>query len=252
MTPIALNKILPLFVLPVGITLMLIVSGLISRRRAPIIVAAVFLWVCSMPIVSAVLNRSIEGGAVRVPAASVPVADAIVVLSTGRAMAPGPEAVSEWQDADRFFGGLELLQAERAPVVVFTGGAVMGQPGIPLEGHVLSAQARAMGVPPDRILTTGAIFNTAEEATAVSALLQPRQQGVVHIILVTSAFHMPRAQELFEQAGLSVTAFPVDFSGSSTARLGVLGVLPSAYALADTQLALRELYGRAYYRFKPW
>jgi len=248
---IILSKILPLFVLPVGITLILLGAGLALRRRALAIAAAAVLWVCSMPIVSGGLGRMIEGGAVRVPAASVPVADAIVVLSTGRSTAPGPGAVSEWQDADRFFGGLELLEAGRAPVIVFTGGAVAWQPGAPLEGDVLSAQARAMGVLPERILTTGTIFNTAEEATMVSALLRQRQQGVPRIILVTSAFHMKRAQRLFEQAGLSVIAFPVDFAGGA-GGMGVLGVLPTAYALADTHAALREFYGRAYYRFKPW
>ena len=249
---IILSKILPLFILPVGITLILIGAGLVLRRRALLIAAGVVLWGCSMPIVSGRLSRMIEGGAVRVPADSVAVADAIVVLSTGRATAPGPEAVSEWQDADRFFGGLELLEAGRAPVIVFTGGAVIGQPGEALEGDVLGAQARAMGVPAERILTTGTIFNTAEEAAAVSALMKQRQPGNPRIILVTSAFHMPRAQRRFEQAGLSVTAFPVDFAGSSAGGMGVLGVLPTAIALADTQSALREFYGRAYYRLKPW
>lgn len=249
---IILSKILPLVVLPVGITLILLGTGLALRRRALVIAAAVVLWVGSMPIVSGGLNRMIEGGAVRVPAASVPLADAIVVLSTGRSTAPGPEAVSEWQDADRFFGGLELLEAGRAPVIVFTGGAVAWQQGGPLEGDILGAQARAMGVPPERILTTGTIFNTADEAAAVSALMKQRQPGTPRIILVTSAFHMPRARRQFEHAGLSVTAFPVDFAGSSVGGMGVLGVLPTAIALADTQSALREFYGRVYYRFKPW
>ncbi len=249
---ILLSKILPLFVLPIGVTLILIGAGIMLRRRALLISAAGVLWVCSMPIVSGALARVIEGGAVRVPAASVAVADAIVVLSAGRATAPGPEAVSEWQDADRFFGGLELFNAGRAPLIVFTGGAVPWQSGVPLEGDVLSAQARAMGVPPDRILTTGSIFNTAEEAAAVSALLTRRLRGGARIILVTSAFHMPRSRMLFERSGLSVIAFPVDFAGSSAAGAGLLAVLPTAAALSDTQLALRELYGRLYYRFKPW
>jgi hypothetical protein len=50
-------------------------------------------------------------------------ADAIVVLSEGRVVVPGKAAVSEWSDADRFFGGVELFRAGKSPLLVFTGGA---------------------------------------------------------------------------------------------------------------------------------
>ncbi|MBM3275067.1 MAG: YdcF family protein, partial [Candidatus Sericytochromatia bacterium] len=118
----ALSKILPLFVLPLGVTMMLLVAGVMFRRRWLIIMAIVVLWASSTPIVARPLFAAIEGNQVRIPAVEAVPADAIVVLSSGRIVAPGPAAISEWQDADRFFAGLELFKAGKAPLLVFTGG----------------------------------------------------------------------------------------------------------------------------------
>ena len=65
------------------------------------------------------------------------------------------------------------------------------------------------------------------------------------IILVTSAFHMTRAESLFRAAGLDVTPFPVDFRGPT--RITLRSFIPSGTALAQTDLALHEIYGRLYY-----
>ena len=249
---IYLSKILPLFVLPLGITLLLVAFGIARRRRWPLIAAMFVLWLFSMPLVAGRLARALEDGATRLPVQSVAAADAIVVLSTGRVTAPGPEAVSEWTDADRFFGGVQLLRAGKAPLLVFTGGWSPWEPNAPTEGDVMTEYATAIGIPKEQIVTTGKVFNTAEEAVAVAAVLKARQQGTPRIILVTSAFHVPRARQLFEQAGLAVSVFPVDFYGIGGGGVSVMDVLPTAGALAQSQMAVRELYGRLYYLFKPW
>jgi uncharacterized SAM-binding protein YcdF (DUF218 family) len=62
---------------------------------------------------------------------------------------------------------------------------------------------------------------------------------------------MPRARQIFEQAGVVVEPFPVDFWFSEAGGgWTVLDFLPSVGALQQTQTALRELYGRAYYRLR--
>lgn len=247
-----LSKLLPLLVLPLGVAILMIAVGLVKRRPWLVWLAVVVLWTSSSPGVSGWLMQAVERGMVRGLPATAAEADAIVVLSTGRTEAPGPARVSEWNDPDRFFAGVELFTAGKAPVLVFTGGATPWEPDAPLEGDVLNTYAQALGVPADRILATGRVLNTAEEATAVAALLKARHAGAPRVILVTSAFHIPRAQLLFEQAGLVVIAFPVDFAGTGSSTASVLDFVPTAGALAQTQVALRELYGRLYYRFKPW
>jgi uncharacterized SAM-binding protein YcdF (DUF218 family) len=58
---------------------------------------------------------------------------------------------------------------------------------------------------------------------------------------------MPRARRLFERAGMSVTPFPVDFKVPAGGTVSVLDFLPAAGALTQTEMALREGYGRLFY-----
>ena len=119
---IYLHKILPLLFLPTGITLLLVVAGLAFRRRALCWVGIALLWIASTPLVSDEIMRAAERWQTRRPLSTAPIAHAIVVLSSGRVQPPGDPAVSEWGDADRFFGGVELYKAGKAPLLIFTGG----------------------------------------------------------------------------------------------------------------------------------
>ena len=247
---IYLSKILPVFLLPTGITLILVMAGLVLRRSALCWIGIAVLWVASTPVVSYELTRAAEGWRVRQPIASMPKAHAIVVLSTGRVQPPGDPNVSEWTDADRFFGGVELHRAQKAPLLIFTGGWLPWQPDARPEGEVLIRYAADFGIPADRMLTTSKVSNTEEEARAVAALLANRSgTGVVpRVLLVTSALHMARAQLLFSRSGVEVVPFPVDFRASAAQGVGPLDFVPGGRNLSQSESALRELYGLAYYR----
>jgi uncharacterized SAM-binding protein YcdF (DUF218 family) len=206
-----------------------------------------------MPVTGRTAFRAVEGSAERGVAAQAPVADAIVVLSEGRVIAPGKAAVSEWKDSDRFFGGVELFKAGRAPLLVFTGGELPWEHDAQPEGDVLAMYATTMGVPANQIMKTPPVSNTAGEAEAVATMLLAKfsgsgwRGGAPRVLLVTSAFHMPRARRLFERSGMAVIPFPVDFKVSSTRNLSPMDFMPAAGALAMTELALREVYARLFY-----
>jgi uncharacterized SAM-binding protein YcdF (DUF218 family) len=91
------------------------------------------------------------------------------------------------------------------------------------------------------------VQNTEDEAKAVRELL-PKDQ-LNRIILVTSAFHMPRSKSLFEKQGFEVQAYPVDFKAEAN-KITMLNFLPSAYAMTKFEFSIRELLGRAYYKIK--
>ena len=152
--------------------------------------------------------------------------------------------MSEWEDPDRFLAGLDLYRAGKAPRLLFTGGASPFRPGQAPEGQRYLQEARQLGVPVAAMASTSPVVNTAEEAAAIRQLLPGRAQ----LLLVTSAFHMRRAQRLFERQGLQVLPFPVDFQ-SRGRWAGPLWRdptqwFPSARALNDSSRALRELIGR--------
>jgi uncharacterized SAM-binding protein YcdF (DUF218 family) len=173
---------------------------------------------------------------------------AVVVLGTGR----HPARASEWIDADRFYGGLEAWQQLRStghrPRLIFTGGWWPNQPQMPPEGDVLRQRAIALGLPAADLLSTTRVRDTGEEARAVASVL-PRGATVV---LMASAFHLPRALRLFERQGLRPVPFAVDFQGSGSwagpLLADPLNWLPSADGLASSSRALREALGRTLYR----
>lgn len=252
-----LSKLLPLLLLPLGLALLLLLWAAWRGGRAPLLAALAVLWVIGTPLTAEVLWRWLEWPYQRQTAAALlgprsePVA-AVVVLGTGRHAAPGPARVSEWHDADRFFGGLEAWQqlrlAGQRPRLIFTGGWWPSRPAMPPEGDVLRQRAIALGLPSADLLSTARVRNTAEEAHVIAALL-PRGARVV---LVSSAFHLPRAVRLFERQGLRVIAFPVDFQASGawagSPLADPLSWLPSADGLASSSRALREVIGRSLYR----
>ena len=251
-----LSKLLPLLVLPFGLSLILLLVGLIGRWRWPVITAALLLWVFSLGLVSQGLWRWLEAPWQRRVATAAPRADAIVVLSGGRHPAPGAARVSEWEDSDRFFAGLDLYRAGMAPRLLFTGGASPFRPGQPPEGQRYLEEARQLGIPAAAMASTQPVMNTAEEAIAIRRLLAPPSSpfsaASPRILLVTSAFHMRRAQRLFERQGLEVLPFPVDFKArghwAGPLWRDPTQWLPSARALDDSSRALRELIGRLVYR----
>jgi uncharacterized SAM-binding protein YcdF (DUF218 family) len=238
-----LSKLLPLLVLPLGLALLLLLYGTGRSRRWPARAALVILWLFATPLTAEGLWRSLEWPHRRQTAAA--------VLGGGRHPAPGPARLSEWGDADRFFAGIQaylhLREVGQRPLLVFTGGWWPTMPDLPPEGDVLRQQAIALGLPPADLRSTARVRNTVEEAREIAAQL-PRGSAVV---LVTSAFHMARAQRLFERRGLRVVPFPVDFQATGSwagePLRDPLRYLPSAAGLDSSSRALREWLGRLLY-----
>jgi len=248
---IYLHKILPFFLLPTGVTLLLLVTGLVFRRRWICWVGVAVLWLCATPLISSQIMRAAEGWQTRRALSSVPAAQAIVVLSAGRIQPPGETGVSEWGDPDRFFGGVELYKAGKAPLLIFTGGWAPWQPNAKPEGDILAEYAAGFGIPRDHILTTPKVTNTEEESHAIAQVLAKRlgANTTPRVLLVTSAYHMRRAQMLFLRSGLQVEPVPVDFQVSRGKTFTLMDLLPGGGPLSQSEAALRELYGLAYYRF---
>ncbi len=134
---------------------------------------------------------------------------------------------------------------DKAPTLIFTGGKLPWSIGVP-EGEFLREEAIKLGIPKKDIFLTENVENTDQEAKAIKKLLSLDDPKV---ILITSAFHMPRAQLVFEAAGISVIPFPVDFL-IGTEKLTLMSFIPSASSFALTNFFVREMIGRTYYNLK--
>lgn len=240
------NKFLPLFVLPIGWVTFLLLFALWKKQRWPILVALAVLWIGSMPCVGARLIGWVESKYPALPVATAGPADAIVVLGgiIGPRVEPGSVA-NLMETGERFEAGVALQQAGRAPHLVFTG-AKMGWPDGKTEGDELKRLALTRGVPTESVLVTDFVGNTADEARVVAGMMQAR--GWQKVILVTSAWHMPRAAYQFKRAGVECIIFPVDFRFDGTRTLSAIDFVPRGEAWMNTETALRELYGYWFYR----
>jgi uncharacterized SAM-binding protein YcdF (DUF218 family) len=244
---IYIHKVLPIFLSPIFVVLALAVFGVITRRRIWVIAAVGLLYMASMPLVAERLFSRVEQGAERLLPSEVPAADAIVALSAGMGWVKTKNGfVAEWPTPSRFLGGVELFVAGRAPILVFTGGKLPWQQGDETEGEVLRRYAERMQIPARQILVTERAENTEQEAQGARKLFAGDQKK---IILVTSAFHMKRARQIFERQGFEVIPYPVNIRVAAE-HLTVLSFLPDPRALNATHTALHELLGRLYYQLK--
>ena len=244
---IYLHKILPLIVSPMFLVMVLITWGIVFRSRIAGILAVSILVICSLPIFSNKLITNLENEYILSDASSAKTADAIVVLSGMVRTINGKNGLSyEWGEAsDRIFAGIELIKKNKAPIMILTGGKLPWSVGKP-EGEYLRDVAIKYGVPNKNILLTENVENTDQEAKAVGKLLNKTSPK---IILVTSAFHMPRAQKVFEAVGINIEPFAVDFL-SGADKYTIMNFIPSAGALNQTSFFIRELIGRLYYSLK--
>ncbi len=244
---IYLHKILPLFVLPIMLFIIVILIGLIKNKKKLIYIAVFVLYIISTPIFSKNFFKLVEGNEYRKPISTIDSADAIVVLSGMLEINEiGDSTYVEWGNPDRFFGGIALFKAGKAQKLVFTGGKMPWEKAKKTEGEVLKEYAISNGVPSEKILVTKDVGNTAEEAKAVKELISPSKK----IILVTSAYHMYRAKKLFEREEFRVVSYNVDYKAGRNNKIVVMDFLPDAHCLEQTETGCREILGRIFYIIK--
>ncbi|RUU92319.1 YdcF family protein, partial [Mesorhizobium sp. M7A.F.Ca.MR.176.00.0.0] len=98
----------------------------------------------------------------------------------------------------------------------------------------------ALGVAADRLILENKSRNTYENAVFTKELVTPKPGETW--LLVTSAFHMPRAKALFDKAGFATVPWPVDYRTSGKEGIGLFRDNP-ADSLQATTMAIREWIG---------
>lgn len=145
----------------------------------------------------------------------------------------------------RVLAMLELARRFPQARIVFSGGNPgLLRKGVP-EAAIASRLLDAFGIDANRVTLEGASRTTDENARFSRDLLAPKPGE--RWLLVTSAFHMPRAMGAFRAAGFDVEAYPVDWRTRGWADAAQpFGKL--SLGLARTDLAVHEWVGLAGYR----
>jgi uncharacterized SAM-binding protein YcdF (DUF218 family) len=173
--------------------------------------------------------------------------DGIVVL--GGAISPGisvaRHAVALNDSAERITVTAELARRYPNARIIFSGGTSSLRFNAPLEAPIAVKELEALGVAHDRITAEEQSRDTIENAVFSRLIAQPKPGE--RWLLVTSAFHMPRAIAAFRAAGFPVEAYPVDWRtrGWYDATEPFTS-LPGGLTMTD--LALHEWVGLVVYR----
>ena len=148
--------------------------------------------------------------------------------------------------AERFTEGVALARRFPKAKVAFTGAASEILSGSNDAADAAREVFLDLGLPdPDRVVFETKARDTWENAVNLKADLQPRSEELW--LLVTSAWHMPRAIGAFRQAGFAVEPWPVDYR---TAGMwdAVRPFDAPADGLKRLDTAMREWIGLVSYR----
>ena len=147
--------------------------------------------------------------------------------------------------ADRIIGGAALAHRYPNARLVYTGGSSNLISNDAKEADYATALFQGLGIPKSRLIMERQSRNTKENAEFSKQIVKPKPGE--RWVLVTSAYHMPRAIGLFRKAGFAVEAYPVDW------KTGTKEDLFKYYVIADDGLQLvdtgvREWLGLIAYR----
>jgi uncharacterized SAM-binding protein YcdF (DUF218 family) len=249
-----LAKIIGAMFLPPGIFALLLAAaiGLIllgKRKAGAAFLAACLLLFCllSARVVADLLIAPLEGRYPPLAPNATPAAKAVVVLGGG-VIDVSPEYGGRPSLAPaalkRVAFAAEIARSRGLPLV-FSGGSPFSSEGTGLEAEAALAFWERLGILRNRITLEAKSRDTAESAAAVASL------GIGGpFLLVTSAFHMPRAMLAFGKAGEQAIPAPTDYRRGDRAWRSILDFLPSADALLEANLALHEYLSLLYYRLR--
>ncbi len=254
---VILSKVLPLFVYPVGLCIGLLTFSGISIRFGRKKIGALFgiiavgqLWLASSPFVADWLYASLERLYPLLPIASIPNADAIVVLGGAVGGTIPPRIFPDLNDAaDRILYGARLYRAGKAPAVIASGGATSWLGASMPESIAIADLLNEWGVSKSAIIQETQSRNTRENAIDVKRIMDAK--GFKRALLVTSASHMPRALAAFRKVGMDVIAAPTDVRVVDK-KFTLMDWLPEAGALDRFTTAMKEYIGMGYYWVRGW
>ena len=256
--PYYLTKILPLLLMPVPVSLLLGLVSLIlllrGRRRpaiASLLAALGLLWAASLPSVAAALLWTLQREYPPVALDSIPAGDCIVVLGGVLGDAAYPRVEVELSEGiDRVHQAARLYRFGKGRRIIVAGGNQPWTQGQEPEAHLIRDLLVEWGVSQEAIRLDPSSRNTRENALNGAKLI--READCHSSLLVTSAWHMPRAVAAFENVGIPVFPVSVDVMGAQGQGRLMMGWIPQVDALAATSQALMEWMGIWVYRWRGW
>lgn len=248
-----LSKIIPLFLLPPGIFLvfLFIILFLLKKNRQVyagrlIIAVIVLLYFISIEPPGDLLIKYLENKYKPIGIEINPKAEYIVVLGGG-VVENSPENGGKGsllpESFRRLLHGYYLLKQYKIPIIT-SGGRVLKGDDSEVESEVAMRELIKLGINRKRIYQDSMSRNTFEEAINIK-----NKFSANCVILVTSAYHMPRSVYSFKSNSINVIPAPTGYIGNRYGY-GFFSFLPRACNLVKFYKACKEMIGFVYYKIR--
>ncbi|TGL59348.1 YdcF family protein [Leptospira ognonensis] len=249
------SKVLSIFIYPFSLFFLLGIYALlkVKDRRSKFIFSSLllFLYFFSNAFIAAKLVASLEKNYPPIEIETLPEVDVVVVLGGmihTLAIHPGRPELTD--ASDRLVDAVRIYKAKKAKKILFTGGSGSLFAGEIREADLAEKIILGLGVPKSDLLLERESRNTRDNAVASANIIKTNHLS--KMILVTSAFHMKRAEALFQKEGLDFINFPTDYKTPSFTNPALELWIPSPSYLEITSLAIKEWVGIFAYRIKGY
>ena len=258
---IYISKLLPQLIYPIGVIGILIVLALLLHQkprvqRVILILAILILLISGNRWVAMALTRSLEWQ--YLPQERIPEAEVIVVLGGGTNPAAYPRSTVEINGAgDRVLYAAELFHTGKADHLLLSGGRIDWSSSNTTPAEEMALILERLGIPVESMWLESESRNTFENAQFARELLA--EKDINKIILVTSASHMPRSVQLFEEQGFEVIPAPTDYDVTQSnwqalkqanIPIQIMNLLPNVENINSVTSVMKEYIGILFYRIR--
>ncbi|MDD5606817.1 MAG: YdcF family protein [Candidatus Pacebacteria bacterium] len=222
-------KIIQIFLYPSIFFLILILFGFLFKKKYLIILGLFFYYLFSITFLSDIIFYPLEKDYDFLSEQEMQKADKIVLLLGGKE--------SDVLRASEVLRISHLSNHEKTIIISGTD---------PINPKSEEAQGVrnffiSRGIPQDIIIIEGQSRNTKENIQNVKEIVQEKP-----FLLVTSAYHLKRAEKEFEKVSANPIPAPTDFKRKGF-DYGFFDFLPSSINLRNNDLAIKEYFGIFYY-----
>ncbi len=242
-----LSKLLVYFIFPLTWILILLIGCLLSKsakRKKGFLVSAILVFLLfSNAWLLNQFARVWEPEPKSIPAGT---KYSCVIILGGFVAADRNDSGYFTLAADRFIQGVKLYEMGIVNHILVTGGNGSLLKHAFRESKWVKTQLLAFGIPDSAILIENDSRNTLENAAFSKRVLDSAGLKAPYV-LVTSAFHMPRSEWIFNKEGLNVVPYPCNYF-AGRGKFNPADLLPQAHVLDLWFLYIKEAVG--YYAYK--
>lgn len=222
----------------VWISILLLVALSSKRRKKQLLIAAIL----SLLFFS---NNFIAGQVAHAYESSYPLRnhhDIGIVLGGYSSLNLRTHDIAFGPSSDRLFQAVKLLKAGNLKKILLSGGSANLLDTTTKESDLTYKFLRQIGIPNSSIWVENLSRNTVENAQQSIDMIH-RKQPNASILVITSAWHIPRSRIIFDKiAKQKLDYYPTNFIGKSAFELTDF-IIPDAAAFSIWDVLLKEWVG---------